>query len=563
MVEILLWAPTAKRAEVHVVGGVRGAVGAAGASNEDATRPIEMSRVDAEHFAIDLPEGTDYLLSIDGGEPRPDPRSRFAPDGVHGPSRAVALDFEWSDQNWPGINPLGKVLYEVHVGTFTPGGTLDSAIERLPYLVDLGVDVVELMPLVPFPGRRGWGYDGVSLFAVHEAYGGPDALHRFVDAAHNLRLGVCLDVVYNHFGPAGNYAPVFAPYFTSRHHTPWGDAINLDDEHADGVRRFICDNAIQWLRDYHVDCLRLDAVHALHDDSPRQLLAQLADEVAEMAAQLGRPAALIAESDLNDVAMITPTPDGLGMDGQWADDVHHALHTWLTGERQGYYCDFGSSETLAKAFTGVFVHDGGYSTFRERDWGAPVPDEVDRRRFVTFTQNHDQVGNRALGDRPDASLPPALVAGGVALLLLSPFTPMLFQGQEWGTKRPFQFFTDHDAELGAMVTKGRREEFAEHGWSAGVEVPDPQDPATFAASVLDWSELDEDEHATMLRWHKALIELRRKHLTKKHPVHVEYGDEWFKLVHGPATVAVVRESDYTRASCTVQIEGEPPMHWEG
>lgn len=552
MVEIRLWAPLARQAAAHIQGD---------AATTGTPTAMEMPRVDAEHFAIDLPAGTDYLLSVDGGEPRPDPRSRFQPYGVHGASRAIELDFAWTDADWPGVDPLGKVFYELHVGTFTPGGTLDSAIDRLDHLVRLGVDVVELMPLAPFPGRRGWGYDGVSLFAVHEAYGGPDALHRFVDAAHTKGLGVCLDVVYNHFGPAGNYAPVFAPYFTSRHHTPWGDAVNLDDTHADGVRRFIIDNAISWIRDYHVDCLRLDAVHALVDDSPRHLLAQMSDEVAAVASELGRPAALIAESDLNQVLMITPTPEGLGMDAQWADDVHHALHTWLTGERQGYYCDFGTSEILAQAFTKVFVHEGGYSTFREQDWGAPVPDDVDRRRFVTFTQNHDQVGNRAHGDRPDASLPPALVAGGAALLLLGPFTPMLFQGQEWGTSGPFQFFTDHDAELGAMVTKGRREEFAEHGWTDGVPVPDPQDPATFAASLLDWNELDEAQHQRMLEWHKALIALRRQHLSGRHPVGVDYGDDWFTLVHGPVTVTVTKERPDTTATCSVRLAGGQPITW--
>lgn len=557
MVEIRLWAPLATRAEAHVVGRPGEPVPEPRATE----RVIEMPRVDAEHFATELPVGTDYLLSVDGGEPRPDPRSRFQPYGVHGPSRVVGLDFDWTDADWPGIDPLGRVFYELHVGTFTPAGTLDSAIERLPYLVELGVDIVELMPLAPFPGRRGWGYDGVSLFAVHEAYGGPDALHRFVDAAHNLGLGVCLDVVYNHFGPAGNYAPVFAPYFTSRHHTPWGDAVNLDDTHADGVRAFIVDNALQWLRDYHIDCLRLDAVHALMDDSPRHILAELSDAVA--AAGLGRPAALIAESDENQPATITPTPKGRGMDAQWADDVHHALHTWLTGERQGYYCDFGSSETLAHAFTRVFVHDGGYSTFRDQDWGAPVPDDMDRRRFVTFTQNHDQVGNRAMGDRPDASLPPALVAGGAALLLLGPFTPMLFQGQEWSTAGPFQFFTDHDPELGAMVTRGRREEFADHGWADGVQVPDPQDPATFEASKLDWDELEQPEHQRMLAWHRSLIAARRRLLQGRHPVAVEYGDDWFRLVHGPVTVTVAKgpQGRIPDAWCAVELPDQDRMVW--
>ena len=496
-------------------------------------------------WTIALPAGTDYLLSVDEAPGRPDPRSRHQPFGVHGASRVVdPTTFVWTDAAWPGVDVLGKVFYELHVGTFTPDGTLDAAIDRLPHLRDLGVDVVELMPLAAFVGQRGWGYDGVGLYAVHETYGGPAALARFVDAAHAHGLGVCLDVVHNHLGPTGNYLATFGPYVTAKHTTPWGDAVNLDDAGAEGVRAFILDSATQWFRDFHVDALRLDAVHALIDDSPRHLLADLSDHAAALASELGRPCALIAESDLNDAAMVTPTASGgLGMDAQWADDVHHALHAWLSGERFGYYVDFGSPETLAHALTRVFVHEGGHSTFRGRPWGAPVPPGTDLRRFVAFTSNHDQVGNRGLGDRPESRLTPGRVAAGAALLLLGPFTPLLFQGAEWATRRPFQFFTDHEPTLAELVTQGRLAEFGGHGWAdlygPDLAVPDPQHPATFAASVLDWSERDVGEHAAILAWHTELIALRRAHIAGGHlSVRADHGPGWFRLEHGPLSVVV-------------------------
>ena len=539
--QIRLWAPLAQRADL-VVDGVW----------------TPMARDGAEHWVSWLPTGTDYLLSVDGGTPRPDPRSAWQPHGVHGPSRVFDTGaHQWADGDWAGIEVLGSVIYEMHVGTFTGSGTLDAAIGRLDHLVALGVQTIELMPVVPFPGSRGWGYDGVSLFAVHEAYGGPAALQRFVDAAHGKGLAVCLDVVYNHFGPAGNYAPVFGPYFTSKHVTPWGDAVNLDDEHCGGVRDFICDNAIRWLREFHIDALRLDAVHALVDDSPTHILAELSERVDAVRPELGRTAALIAESDLNQVSMVLPRSEGgLGIDGQWADDVHHALHSYLTAETFGYYVDFGSPEVLSKALEQVFVHDGSWSTFRDRIWGAPVPDDVARRRFVVFTQNHDQVGNRGLGDRPTAKLPIGAAAGAAAILLLSPFTPLLFQGQEWGTRRPFQFFTDHDSELGVAVTQGRLAEFSGHDWHLlygdQPEIPDPQAESTFLDSKLDWSEPGQPAHAELLAWYRTLIALRpqllevsdrdaaasERHTPETAKVRTDYGDDWFRMAHGPLTVII-------------------------
>ena len=539
---LAVWAPTATTLRAVLPAG----------KDDGPDAWVSLTRDDAGVWHGELPADTDYLLAVDEQAPRPDPRSPRQPHGIHGPSRTFdAGAFAWTDAGWRGRDVLGGVLYEIHVGTFTPEGTLDAAIGRLDYLATLGIDTVELMPIVPFPGDRGWGYDGVSLYAVHEAYGGPAALQRFVDAAHARGLAVCLDVVYNHFGPDGNYAPVFGPYFTDKHSTPWGSAINLDDEHADGVRAFIVDNAVRWLRDFHVDALRLDAVHALVDDSPRHILAELSDAVAAFTQASGRVATLIAESDENQVTTITPTADGgRGMDGQWADDVHHALHAWLTGERFGYYVDFGSEETLAHAFEHVFVHDGTFSTFRNRTWGAPVPDDVERTRFVVFDQNHDQVGNRGLGDRPSARLAPAQVAGGAALLLLSPFTPLLFQGEEWGTQRPFLFFTDHSAELGAAVTRGRRAEFATHGWAElygpDTTIPDPQALDTFAASRLDWDEPTSPAHAPLLGWYRTLLRLRREHLGEaRQEFSTAHGPGWFSFRNGPLRVTVAAHADTT------------------
>lgn len=484
----------------------------------------------------ELPDGTDYAFRVDGGPPRPDPRSAWQPHGVHGPSRTFdAARFRWTDGGWTGIDVRGRVLYELHVGTFTAAGTLDAAAEHLEDLVSLGVDVVELMPIAPFDGDRGWGYDGVGPWAVHDAYGGPAALQRFVDAAHAHGLGVCLDVVHNHLGPAGAYVGEFGPYWTDAHATPWGAAINLDQPGSAGVRDWIVGSALRWLRDFHVDALRLDAVHELADDSTPHLLAELSDAVADLSRELGRPLSLVAETDLNDPVSLMPTRDGgWGMTAQWADDVHHAIHALVTGERHGYYVDFGSPATLRHALTRVFVHEGGWSTFRDRPWGRPVPPGTDGHRFVVCVQNHDQVGNRAVGDRPSERLPAGALAAQAALLLLSPFTPMLFMGEEWGTRRRFPFFTAYtDPALAQAVREGRRAEFAGHGWEAlyggTVEVPDPQDPATRDAAVLDRGEVgtrpgagaeleagieagidaDGAAHARLLDWYRQLVVLRR------------------------------------------------------
>jgi maltooligosyltrehalose trehalohydrolase len=417
--------------------------------------------------------------------------------------------FAWTDQRWRGIPLYGNVLYELHVATFTPEGTFDGVIGKLDHLVDLGVDILELLPVNAFPGRWGWGYEGVDLYAVFDPYGGPEGLKRLVDAAHARGLGVVMDVVYNHFGPAGNYLAEFGPYFTDKHQTPWGSAVNYDDAGSDEVRRFVLDNAMMWLRDYHLDGLRLDAIHAIVDTSATHLLAELADEVEALSAQLGRTMFLIAESDLNDPRVVTPrAANGLGMDAQWSDDFHHALHAVLTGEHEGYYGDFGSLDDLATAFTQGYVHGGAYSEHRGRRHGAPY--RLSGHRLLGYLQDHDQVGNRAAGSRPAAQLSPGLLKIGAALVLTSPFTPMLFMGEEWGTRTPWQFFTDHDdVELGKAITQGRQGEFTAFGWDPK-DVPDPQDPATFERSKLDWADLGKDDHADLLDWHRRLIRVRRQ-----------------------------------------------------
>ena len=454
--------------------------------------------------------GTDYWFSLDGADPRPDPRSAWQPYDVHGPSRVFDPDrHQWHSENWPGRDVLGAVFYELHVGTFTPEGTLDAAARRLDHLVDLGVDVVELMPLTAFDGERGWGYDGVDLYAVHQAYGGPEALQRFVDACHLRGLAVCLDVVYNHLGPSGNYLGEFGPYFTENHHTPWGAAINLDDTGCEQVRRWIIDNALRWCTDFRIDALRLDAVHTLLDDSERHLLAELSDEVAARSATLGRPLTLVAESDLNDPRMIEPTDTGgLGMDAQWADDIHHAIHALVSRETAGYYVDFGSVDVLAQALTRVFRHDGGYSTFRGRVWGRPIDQACHRgHAFLAFTQTHDQVGNRALGERLTHLASLDRCAAAAAIVLTCGFTPMLFMGEEWVASTPWQFFTDFEPGLGTLIRDGRSAEFSRHGWAHGG--PDPQDLATHDRSILHWAEIDRPPHDRMLAWYRRLIALRR------------------------------------------------------
>jgi len=454
--------------------------------------------------------GARYAFCLDGGEPRPDPRSPSQPDGVLGWSALVDHDtFRWTDGEWRGFELDGAVIYEMHTGTFSREGTFDGAIAHLGHLVDLGVDALEIMPVAEFSGDRGWGYDGVDLFAPHHAYGGPDGLKRLVDACHGSGLGVILDVVYNHVGPVGNFLGEFGPYFSDRHRTAWGDAFNFDGDGSEEVRRFVIDNALTWIRDYHFDGLRLDAVHAIADVSPVHILEELGKAVHELGDALGRSTLVIAESDANDPRLVRGAEaGGCGLDAVWSDDWHHSLHALLTGERTGYYEDFGDAEHLAKALRQAWVYDGQWSPHRRRIRGART-DGLEPKRFVIAAQNHDQVGNRATGDRLAGIAREGELKAAATLLLTSPFVAMLFQGEEWAASTPFLFFTDHaDQRLGHSVAEGRRREFAAFGWDPR-EIPDPQDPRTFERSRLDWDEVDETAHRDMLAWHRDLIRLRR------------------------------------------------------
>ncbi|MFE3501317.1 malto-oligosyltrehalose trehalohydrolase [Kitasatospora sp. NPDC059160] len=490
----------------------------------------------------------DYAFRLDGGQPLPDPRSPRQPYGPDGPSRAVDhTAFRWSHTGWRGRALPGAVLYELHVGTFTARGTFEAAAEQLDHLVELGVDLVELMPVCPFPGKHGWGYDGVAPWAVHEPYGGPEGLKRFVDAAHRKGLGVVLDVVHNHLGPSGNHLPAYGPYFTDRHHTPWGSAVNLDAPGSDEVRAYLVGSALAWLRDYRIDGLRLDAVHALVDDRAVHFLEELSWEVEKLAASSNRPLFLIAESDLNTPRTTAAREaGGQGLTAQWNDDFHHALHCALTGESQGYYADFAAAPltALAKTLRHGFFHDGTWSSFRGRGHGRPFGADAAGHRLLGYLQTHDQVGNRALGDRISTSLTPGRLACGAALVLTAPFTPMLFMGEEWGAATPWQYFTDHtDPALAEAVRQGRRREFAEHGWAAEA-VPDPQEPATVLRSVLDWTEPRRAPHAELLDWHRTLIRLRRERPELAEPdlgaVRVDVDEAAGRLVlhRGPYRIAV-------------------------
>ncbi|MEX2586586.1 MAG: malto-oligosyltrehalose trehalohydrolase [Actinomycetota bacterium] len=491
-----VWAPGASEMEVVVDGACHAMTGQPGGWWE--------ARGEAG-------AGSRYTYRIDGGPDRPDPRSHSQPEGVHGPSCVVDhSNFAWTDAGWRGLEWPSAVLYELHIGTFSPEGTFDGAIDKLGHVVDLGVSGVEVMPVAQFSGTRGWGYDGVNLFAPHHSYGGPEGFKRFVDACHGAGLGVVLDVVYNHLGPEGNYLPEFGPYLTDHHATFWGGAVNFDGPGSAGVRRFVVDNALMWLGDYHCDALRLDAVHAIVDDSEVHILEELSAAVEQLASRTSRRLQLVAESDLNDPVFVEPRgAGGHGLDAVWADEWHHALHAVLTGETQGYYRDFGTLGPLAKALEQGWVHDGTWSDFRGRPHGKS-PAGLEPSRLVVATQNHDQVGNRARGERSSALMDLGRLKAAAALLLTSQFVPLLFAGEEWGASTPFQYFTDHqDPELAKAVSLGRRREFASFGWEPE-QIPDPQDPATFERSKLDWDEPRAGIHREMVQWYRELIALRRR-----------------------------------------------------
>jgi maltooligosyltrehalose trehalohydrolase len=563
MTEFRVWAPLAQNVQLRLVSksstghsgaGLRPAIlGPADSAPEESRSGhvplegdtlLEMTPVEGGWWLLNTAEagpGMDYWYVLDGAQPLPDPRSPWQPQGVHGPSRLSDHSaFEWTDQRWQAPPLSAAVFYELHIGTFTPEGTFDGAAKRLGHLVSLGVTHVELMPVNEFPGDWGWGYDGVDLFAPHHAYGGPEGLKRLVDACHAAGLAVVLDVVYNHLGPSGNYLARFGPYFTSRYSTPWGPALNLDDAGSTEVRRFLCDNALMWLREYHFDGLRLDAIHAILDASAVHFLEQLESEVKALEAHIGRHLVLIAESDLNAPRIVTaPEAGGYGIDAQWSDDFHHALHTVLTGERTGYYADFGSLADLAKALQNGFIYDGQYSAFRNRSHGR-TPGNLPGSRFLGFLQNHDQIGNRATGERSSMLMSVGRLKVGAALVLCSPFIPLLFQGEEFGATTPFLYFTNHgDEDLGRAVSEGRRNEFAAFGWKAE-DVPDPQAPATFLRSKL--GEPENMTQRSLLEWHRRLIALRRAEpdLTdgRLDRVKVQFSEEqgWLTLGRGAMIV---------------------------
>jgi maltooligosyltrehalose trehalohydrolase len=517
-----------------------------GVKIESTVHPMQKTAADWWQADVEnAGAGTDYAFLVDGSELAvPDPRSAWQPHGVHGSSRVVDhAAFAWTDAQWQAPPLASAILYELHVGTFTPEETLDAAQLRLPYLKDLGITHVELMPVNAFPGSRGWGYDGVSLFAPQEAYGGPEALKHFVDACHEHGLAVLLDVVYNHLGPSGNYLGKFGPYFTHLHNTPWGDAVNLEDAGSHEVRRFFCDNALMWLRDYHFDGLRLDAVHAYMDRSAIHFMEQLTTEVRVLEAETGRRYAVIAESDLNDPRLVkAPEAGGYGMDAQWSDDFHHSLVTVLTGDRSGYYSDFGTMADLAKSLKSAFVYDGIYAPHRDRIHGRPV-EGLPAWRFLGYSQNHDQVGNRAQGERLCHLVNIGRAKMAAALVFTAPFVPMLFQGEEWAASSPFQYFTDHeDPQLGRLVSEGRKKEFAAFGWNPD-DIPDPQDEQTFLRSKLNWEEQASGQHAEMLDWYKQLIALRKNHpeLTdgSLKEIKVEYSEEEKWLVMRRVSLEIV------------------------
>jgi maltooligosyltrehalose trehalohydrolase len=490
----------------------------------------------------------------------PDPRSPRQPDGVH--ERSQLWDpstVAWSDSAWRGRSIEGAVIYELHIGTFTPTGTLDAAIEKLDHLVGLGVDFVELMPVNAFGGAHGWGYDGVLWYAVHEAYGGPDALVRFVDACHARGLGVLIDAVFNHLGPSGNYLPRFGPYMSSGN-TPWGESVNIADADSDEVRAYIIECALRWMRDYHADGLRLDAVHALFDTTAEHILEEMSAETEALAAQLGRPLSLIAESDLNDPRLITPRDrGGYGLTAQWDDDIHHAIHTAVSGERAGYYFDFGTLAALATTLKNGYFHAGTYSSFRHRRHGRPLDTAtIPATRLLAYTMTHDQVGNRAIGDRPSQNLDYGQLAIKAALVIGSPYTAMLFMGEEWGSSSPFQFFSSHpEPELARATAEGRKAEFAEHGWDADA-IPDPQDPETFQRSKLNWDEVGTGEHARLHDLYRDLIALRRQEPDLADPwldhMRVDYDEErgWLTMHRGAFAIACNLGAD----SVVVPVTGE-------
>lgn len=555
MPEFAVWAPLPERVQLDVEGTLHPMT-----RGDDGWWRAEVDAAPDARYGFVLDDDPKVL---------PDPRSARQPDGVHERSQLWSPPADaWSDGAWAGRSieggDKGQVIYELHTGTFTCEGTFDAAIAKLDYLVDLGVDFVELMPVNAFGGTHGWGYDGVLWYAVHEPYGGPDALIRLIDACHRKGLGVLIDAVFNHLGPSGNYLPKFGPYLSTGSN-PWGESINIADAGADEVRRYILDCALRWMREFHADGLRLDAVHALVDTTAIHILEELSAETDALATELGRPLSLIAESDMNDPRLITPRDQGgLGMTAQWDDDIHHAIHAAVSGETQGYYGDWGSVEALAQTLRNGYFHAGTYSTFRRRRHGRPLDTaSIPATRLLAYTLTHDQVGNRAIGDRPSQNLDTGQLAVKAALALGSPYTAMLFMGEEWGSSSPFQFFSSHpEPELARATAEGRKKEFAEHGWDAD-EIPDPQDPQTFLRSKLKWDEVDEGDHGRLRSLYKDLIALRHNEPDLADPwldhLHIDFDEaqRWIVLHRGSLSIACNLGAD----AVPVPVAGDVVLAW--
>jgi len=494
----VVWAPFRERVEVHIV--------------TPCERFLNLAKDDKGYFSIeaeDTPAGSQYFYRLDGKSEYPDPASRLQPEGVHGPSEVVDLDFPWEDSRWQGLPLHEYVIYEIHTGTFTPEGTFDAVIGHLDRLTELGITAVEFMPVAQFPGNRNWGYDGVYPFAVQDSYGGPDGLKRLVNACHRRGLAVVLDVVYNHLGPEGNHLAEFGPYFTDRYHTPWGAAINFDGAYSDDVRRFFIENALYWITEYHIDALRLDALHAILDISSYTFIEELAAAVHRQAEALNRNIFLIGESSANNARLIQPRESGgYGLDAQWNDDFHHALHVLLTGEKSGYYQDFTTIQQLARAFREGFVYSGEYSPYRHHRHGTSSKD-IPAYRFVVFSQNHDQVGNRAGSERLSQLVSFEALKLAAGIVMLSPFLPLIFMGEEYGETAPFPYFVSHsDPALIEAVRRGRRDEFASFDWQG--EIPDPQDEATFLSARLNPELRGDGQHKILYEFYRELIRLRKE-----------------------------------------------------
>lgn len=492
-----VWAPHVQTVEVHLLSGGKN---------------VPLERKENEYFegTLDgIKPGADYFYALDRIKDRPDPASRFQPQGIHGPSQVIDPEFPWDDSQWAGLPLRDYIIYELHVGTFTPEGTFGAVIPRLPELRDLGITAIEIMPVAQFPGERNWGYDGVYPFAVQDSYGGPGGLKKMVQACHRVGLAVILDVVYNHLGPEGNYLRDFGPYFTNRYQTPWGEAVNFDGPESGEVRHFFIENALYWIQDFHIDALRLDAVHAMMDFSAIPFLVDLAEVVHGRARQLNRRVYVIAESDLNDTRVIrSPERGGFGLDAQWNDDFHHSLHTLLTRERTGYYQDFGRLKDLEKAYREGFIYDGAYSPYRRRRHGNPSED-IPADQFVVCSQNHDQVGNRMLGERLSTLVSPAQLKLAAAAVLLSPYIPLLFMGEEYGEPAPFLYFIHHgDPGLVEAVRRGRKEEFSTFAWKG--DPPDPQAETTFQRSKLNATLRHQAPHRFIYDFYRELLRLRRE-----------------------------------------------------